>query len=145
MSRKPPASPLAMLRGFTLIEMLIVVLMLSILAAIAVPSYSGYLTRGRLTEVLTDLSAYRLRMEQAYQDNGNFGVSACGVTVPAREGFEFSCALLSSGQGYTLTATGSGRNAGYAYSVDDQGARRTLSFPGATPADCWQIRAGACS
>jgi type IV pilus assembly protein PilE len=132
--------------GFTLIELMIVVLMVSILATIAVPSYSQYLTRGRLAEVLTDLSAFRLRMELAYQDNGNFGVGACAVSAPPRDGFTFACALESSGQGYTLTATGAGRNAGYAYSIDDRGERKTLSFPGSTDvATCWMIRAGACS
>jgi type IV pilus assembly protein PilE len=131
--------------GFTLIELMIVVLMVSILATIAVPSYSQYLTRGRLAEVLTDLSAFRLRMELAYQDNGNFGVGACSVSAPSRDGFTFSCTLESAGQGYTLTATGTGRNAGYAYSVDDRGERRTLSFPGSDASACWMIRAGACS
>jgi type IV pilus assembly protein PilE len=131
--------------GFTLIELMIVVLMVSILATIAVPSYSQYLTRGRLSEVLTDLSAFRLRMELAYQDNGNFGVGACAVTPAAKEGFNFACVIESAGQGYTMTATGTGRNAGYAYSIDDRGERRTLSFPGAEAAACWMIRAGACS
>jgi type IV pilus assembly protein PilE len=131
--------------GFTLIELMIVVLIVGILTTVAVPSYSQYLTRGRLAEVLTELSAFRLRMEQTYQDNGNFGIGSCAVASPSREGFGFVCALVDAGQGYTMTVTGSGRNAGYAYSIDDRGDRKTLSFPNGAPADCWMIRAGACS
>lgn len=131
--------------GFTLIELMIVVLVVSILAVVAVPSYSDYLTRGRLAEAQTDLSAFRLRMEVAYQDNGNFGTSGCAVAAPTRDGFSYSCTLQESGQGFTLTATGQDRNAGYAYSVDDRGLRRTLAFPDASPADCWMSRRGVCN
>lgn len=132
-------------RGFTLIELMIVVLVVSILAVVAVPSYSDYLTRGRLAEALTDLSAFRLRMEVAYQDNGNFGTGSCAVATPAREGFAFECTLQDSGQGFNLTATGEGRNAGHSFSVDDRGVRRTLAFPNASPADCWMTRRGVCN
>jgi len=133
------------IRGFTLIELMIVVLVVSILAVVAVPSYSDYLTRGRLAEAQSDLSAFRLRMEVAYQDNGNFGTGSCAVAAPSREDFAFQCLLQAGGQGFVMSATGQGRTAGYAYSVDDRGVRRTVAFPNAAPADCWMSRRGVCN
>jgi len=42
--------------GFTLIEVMVVIVMISILAAIAVPNYIDYLTKGRITEAVGALA-----------------------------------------------------------------------------------------
>ena len=46
---------------------MIVVTIISILAAIAVPAYNNYVLRGQLAEALSGLAAQRARMEQFYQ------------------------------------------------------------------------------
>ena len=131
--------------GFTLIELIVAMAVLAILSAVAIPSYSGYLTRSQLTDATGTLGAYRLRMEQSYQDNGNFGAAACSVATANTTTWDFQCALTGAGQGFTVTATGKGRTAGYQYSIDEQGSRRTLAFPGVGASACWVIRAGICS
>ncbi len=132
-------------RGFTLIELVIVMAIIGILAAIAVPGYSQYVVRGRLTEATGTLSAYRLRMEQAYQDNGNYGAAACSLPMTATTSFAYTCAVTNGGQGFTARATGQGTVSGYSFSIDEQGVRQTLAFPGVGTANCWMIRAGSCS
>lgn len=132
-------------RGFTLIELLVVMIIVSILASIAIPGYSSYTTRSRLTDATSTLATFRLRMEQAYQDNGNFGTSACSVSLSSSSYFTYGCVLTGSGQGFTVTATGTGATAGYSYSIDEAGQRRTLAYPGVGATACWVVRAGSCS
>lgn len=131
--------------GFTLIELVIVMAVIAILAAIAVPSYSEYVSRSRIAEATGTLGAIRLRMEQAYQDNGNYGVAGCAVAMANTNYFDFECDLTNDGQGFTATAVGKSAAAGYSFSIDEQGNRRTLAFPNAGEADCWLAKAGVCS
>jgi type IV pilus assembly protein PilE len=134
-------------RGFTLIELLIAMAVLVILAAIALPSYSDYVRRGQLSAAFESLGTYRMRLEQAYQDSGNYGATNCAVTAPGSTSyFSFSCTLTSSGQGFTATATGTGMMSGYTYTTDANGNNVTTAFPRGTglPASCWWQRVGDC-
>jgi type IV pilus assembly protein PilE len=150
-------------RGFTLIEVMIVVAIVAILAAIALPSYTDHLRRGQVAEAFTVLADYRVKMEQYYQDNrnyGNAGGTACanatgaptwaGFTNHGARYFTFACALGSGtdNQSYTITATGSsGRAINHTYTVDSAGARQTTQLNGTTysPAKpCWAARASDC-
>ena len=133
--------------GLTLPEVLITVTILGILAGVALPTYQGYIQRSMLSEAFDALSAYQLRMDQAFHNNGNFGTAACAVTLPTpSEHFSLACELADDGQSYLLRATGSGRMSGFAFTVDDRGARRTEAFPeqAGLPAGCWLTKAGDC-
>src|SRR5262252_747950 len=55
--------------GFTLIEVMITVAVIAILAAVALPSYLDYVTRGNLVEARSNLSDMRTRLEQYFLDN----------------------------------------------------------------------------
>ncbi|MEO8022834.1 type IV pilin protein [Polaromonas sp.] len=146
-------------RGFTLIEVMITVAIIGILASVALPSYNDYVRRGQIQEAFTHLSDYRIKMEQYYQDNRNYGASAGAVcatdaTASSWNGFApadakyftYSCATSGSGQAYTITATGSSARAvGHVYTVNQAGAKATTLFKGdAVATACWLAKTSAC-
>ncbi len=59
-------------KGFTLIELMIVVGVVSILAAVAIPAYQDYTVRARVTEGLSLSSGAKLAVEETYQANNTF-------------------------------------------------------------------------
>ena len=138
--------------GFTLIEIMIVVAIVGILAAIAVPQYTDYILRSQLVEGHTGLQDMRVRMEQFYQDNRTYDGAAldnCGAAAPAgRQFFDFNCRSL--GQTYTVTATGArGRVGGFVFTINEQNVRQTTATkagwePAAMPAPCFVTRKGSC-
>jgi type IV pilus assembly protein PilE len=134
------------LGGFTLLEACITLLVMSLLAGFAVSSYNSYIHRARAGDAVEELDHYRTRMEKAFQDNGNYGVGACAVVLPSTVvQFTFTCQLGQNGQAFTARATGTAGMSGYAYSIDQQGLRRTVTLPGLVAAtDCWMVQPGKC-
>lgn len=138
--------------GFTLIEIMIVVAIIGILAAIAIPQYTDYITRSQLVEGHTGLSDFRVRMEQFYQDNRTYdgaGLGNCGAATPANAtNFTYTC--RSTGQGYTATATGSGgRVTGFVFTINETNVRQTTATPAGwapatMPSNCFVTRKGSC-
>lgn len=146
-------------RGFTLIELMIVVAIVAILAGVAMPSYFDYVRRGQLPEAQAALSDFRVKMEQYYQDNRNYGTGNCAdvgpptwsagngtLTYAAAQFFTYGCVLTGGGQGYTVTASGSGgRAVGHAYTVNQNNARTTTQFKGVVATrGCWVIKGSEC-
>jgi len=147
--------------GFTLIELMIAVVAVTILAAVAVPSYADSVRRSQLQEAFSALSDYQVKLEQYYQDYKNYG-NAGGTTCanganapswnsfvpPGAQYFTFSCALASGtdNQGYTLTATGvTGAAVGHAFTLTNGSERRTSAFKGNTVSkSCWLVRGTEC-
>lgn len=137
------------MRGFTLIELMVAVAIVGVLAAIAYPSYTEYVRRGKIVEALGELATLRVRLEQHYQDNRHYGssASACGVSMPAQPSFTFSCSWGPGATSQSFVATATGLAAagmdGYVFTVDDGNAQRTTQFEGATvTATCWLKKRG---
>jgi type IV pilus assembly protein PilE len=135
--------------GFTLIELMIALAVAAILAAIAYPSYTQYVRRGKIVEALGQLATVRVQLEQYYQDHRDYGstASACGVAMPSAPSFTFSCNWGSGGtsQSFLVTATGiaSAGMSGYVYTVDHTNAQGTAQFDGAAVnAACWLKKQG---
>jgi len=73
-------------KGFTLIELMIVVAIIGILAAIAIPAYSDYTARSKVTEGLSLASSYKTSVSEAFQSNGIPGVAAYVAGIPPNTG-----------------------------------------------------------
>ncbi len=138
-----------MQKGFTLIELMIVVVIVSILSVIVLPAYSNYVKRGRIAEATTNLSGLRVSMEQYYQDNRTYlNGAACGAvmpTAPAVQSFAFTCAATANT--YTITATGTGSMLNFRYTINQANAKTsTITAAGWTGnAACWATKQdGSC-
>jgi type IV pilus assembly protein PilE len=113
-------------RGFTLIELMIVVIVVAILASFAIPAYQDYVARGQVMEGTSRLAERRVRMEQYYQDNRTY---VGGCTVETLQYFTFECPVETATT-YTLQARGvAGRVVGMTFSVDQANARATTAVP----------------
>ncbi len=66
-------------KGFSLIELLVVIGILSILASIAIPMYRGHLRRAQRAEAFTNLQSLRLLEERYYSQNGTYVAWDCNA------------------------------------------------------------------
>ncbi len=141
-------------QGFTLIEVMIVVAIVAILAAIAIPSYNDYITRSQVTEAFSRLSEVRVKMEQYFQDNRTYvGACASNLVAPSllrTPHFNFTTTPCNGTPiTFSVTATGDvGGPNGFVYTID-QADTRSSTFPAASAwvsnAACWvKKKDGSC-
>ncbi len=128
-------------RGFTLVELMLVVAVIGILAAVAIPSYNNYSIRGKLIEATSTLADARVKMEQFYQDNRTY---AGGTCPSATTNFTYACSNLTATT-YTITATGTNALSVFSYTINQDNVKQTTALKsgwGAVPANCWITNSG---
>lgn len=123
-------------RGFTLIEILIVVAIVGILAKVAMPMYSSYIARGKVIEAQSTLTSARVAMEQYYQDHRAYNATGtpCAAGWPAATTY-FTYGCVPTASTYTITATnaagqGLGAADSYVYTINESNTKTTTAFPG---------------
>ena len=135
--------------GFTLVEMMIVVGLVGILSAIAIPSYTAYVQRGKIAEAASQLSTMAVKLEQYFQDNRTY-VGACAVNTVAAlptntQYFTYTCPVLTATT-FSVQAVGvaSVGMTGFTYTIGPNNAKATTSVPAGwtTNATCWVTRTG---
>ena len=119
----PPCRRAATERGFTLIELMIVVTVAAILATVAMPAYTRMINKSRAKDAAADLAALGLNLENRFQLTLSYPVNAPGTVVgttanstytgwAATQLSHFNYTVLSDAASYTLNATGKGGLAG---------------------------------
>ncbi|WP_420427203.1 pilin [Algiphilus sp.] len=95
-------------QGFTLIELMIVVAIIGILAAIAIPAYQDYTIRSKVSEVLVLASAARTNVGEYYLSTGSMPATTneAGINTDAGQSeYVKSIAFATSSTGTLLTYT----------------------------------------
>lgn len=130
--------------GFTLVEVLVVLVVVMLLSVAALPAFQGQLARGRRADGQQALQALALRLERYYSERGSYvgaALGAGGVYPAVSSGGYYALRIVNpSAEGYSLTATPQGAQAadpcatlGYNHlSAVSVSATATL-----TAAHCW--------
>lgn len=132
--------------GFTLIELMIVIAIVGILAAIAIPNYTEYVRKSRRSDAKSSILEVTQRLERFYTEKARYTTSFTDIGYPA--------AVLDSSQGYyrlSISAGASGIASSYTVTATAQGAQladtacgnfsygsdNTKSATGTLGAACW--------
>jgi type IV pilus assembly protein PilE len=125
--------------GFTLLELMITVMVVSILVFLALPSYRAYVIRGNRTEGIDALMSAAVCQERIFTRTNAYDPNECDrFTVNGN--YSITVATQNSNQEFTLTATPQGgqtEDSCGALTVDQKGARQANSSGGTAAARCW--------
>lgn len=101
-------------KGFTLIELMIVIAIIGILSAVALPAYQNYTEKSRFTEVVLGVGSVRSSIDVCYQTRGEADLGNCdtyakiGTTADAvQRGDEVTSVVITPA---TAVVTGTGAN-----------------------------------
>jgi len=120
-------------KGFTLIELMIVVAIIGILAAIAIPAYNDYTARSQVTEPISLMSGLKTPLAEFYHDKGNLPTALASLGTVVTQG-KYTGGIVISGAIIRATVKSSGVNAKI--------AGRTVEILFNTTNNQWTCRAG---
>jgi type IV pilus assembly protein PilE len=139
-------------RGVTLIELMTVVVVISILASIAVPTYRRYLIRAQRSDAMTSLLKVATNEEKFQLQNGAYTTSLTGTgttglgmgSATSDRGF-YALTVATTTTGYTATATpvAGGAQASdttcATFTVNESGVKRAQNSGGTDKTtECWK-------
>ena len=137
-------APTARPTGFTLIEVMIVVAIVAILAAIALPSYNEYIRRGHRADARAGLLQAQQWLERAATANGVYPTSLPASLTWSGDGtkrYDIALAAGATNAAFTLTATPKGAQVGDkcgTYTLTHTGLRGANGVTsGAIVTECW--------
>ncbi|MGL5757395.1 type IV pilin protein [Plesiomonas sp.] len=120
--------------GFTLIETMIVVAIIAIIAAIAIPSYQNHIIKSRRTEVLTQLLQGQLAQERLWLMNKTYSTNLANIGLINSTYYTFTTPISATANTYKLEAKAIGSQ-----TKDTNCTTLTLDDKGnKTPASCWR-------
>jgi type IV pilus assembly protein PilE len=138
-------------RGFTLIEIMVSVAIVGILLAVALPAYTDYVVRARLSEAFTALGGAQPAAEQFWSNGSRsylgFNNSVAFPGTPPSQNFTYALSNATAST-YTITATGIGKMAGFVFTINQDGTHATTASPPGwgTSDNCWvDHKGGSCS
>ncbi len=120
-------------RGFTLIELMMVVAIVAVIVSIAVPAYNRHVEKSRRADAQSALLSGAQALERCFTRNNAYNAAACTLPTASPDGF-YTIRVTATPSTYTLTATATGTDACSPFTLDHLGVRGS----GGTDADrCW--------